>query len=104
MLSLDNGKDKEAAALVDQVRKTAAYTEQLIATLTNALDMLGRGTIVEDSISLTAGSDVVAIYEEAAKKNPRDEDLARHWFRQMILRNNIDGARKVRLRKKYKLI
>jgi len=45
LLSLDNGKDKEAAALVDQVRKTGAYSQQLIATLTIALDILGRGTI-----------------------------------------------------------
>jgi len=50
LLSLDNGKDKEAAALVDQVRKTGAYTEQLIATLTNALDMLGRGKVVYETI------------------------------------------------------
>jgi hypothetical protein len=46
LLSLDNGKDKEAAALVDQVRKTGAFNQQLIATLTIALDMLERGTIV----------------------------------------------------------
>jgi len=44
---------------------------------------------------MTVGSDVVALYEEAAKKNPKDEEFARHWFQQMILRNNIDGARKV---------
>jgi hypothetical protein len=26
---------------------------------------------------------------------PKDEDFGRHWFQQMILRGDIDGARKV---------
>jgi len=46
---------------------------------------------------MTVGSDVMALYEDAAKKSPKDEEFARHWFQQMILRNSVDGARKVRL-------
>jgi hypothetical protein len=45
LLSLDNGKDDEAAALVDQVRKTTPVDQRLIATLTQAMDMLGKGII-----------------------------------------------------------
>jgi hypothetical protein len=37
----------------------------------------------------------VSLYEEASKKHPKDEEFGRHWFQQMILRNNIEGARKV---------
>jgi hypothetical protein len=43
LLYLDNGKDNEAAALVNQVRKTATLDRKLIATLVQALDMLGKG-------------------------------------------------------------
>ena len=41
------------------------------------------------------GEDSVALYEEAAKKVPKDEEFCKFWFQQMILRGNIDGARKV---------
>jgi len=43
----------------------------------------------------------VSIYEEAAKKLPKDEEFVRNWFQQMVLRNNIDGARKVSLEWKW---
>ena len=37
------------------------------------------------------------MYEEASKKLVKDEDFNRNWFHQMILRSDIDGARKVAL-------
>jgi hypothetical protein len=43
-LYLENGKDEEAAALVDQVRKTNPVDRRLIATLSQALDLLERGS------------------------------------------------------------
>jgi len=53
LLFLDNGKDEEAAALVDQVRKTNPVDRKLIATLAQALDLLGRSShfIIQDSNS-----------------------------------------------------
>jgi hypothetical protein len=44
---------------------------------------------------LTQGAESSALYEAAAKKLPKDEDFGRYWFQQMILRGDIDGARKV---------
>jgi hypothetical protein len=41
------------------------------------------------------------VYEDAAKKVPRDEEFSKFWFHQMVLRNNIDGARKVWLADKH---
>lgn len=35
---------------------------------------------------------------------PKDEDFAKYWFQQMILRCDIDGARKVIYIKLYELI
>jgi len=48
--------------------------------------------------TLMQGAEIPALYEEASKKNPKDEEFSRYWFQQMVLRNNIDGARKVLLR------
>jgi hypothetical protein len=46
---------------------------------------------------LISGTETASLYEEASKKNPKDEEFGRHWFQQMILRGNIDGSRKVYL-------
>jgi hypothetical protein len=43
LLSLDNGKDEEASALVDQVRKTNPVDRKLISILAQAMDLLGKG-------------------------------------------------------------
>jgi hypothetical protein len=47
LLLLDNGKDDEAIALVDQVRKTHPADRKLIAILAQALDLLGKGRLFE---------------------------------------------------------
>jgi hypothetical protein len=47
LLFLDNGKDEEATALVDQVRKTHPVDRKLIAILAQALDLLGKGKLFE---------------------------------------------------------
>ena len=95
MLHLDNGKDDEAAALVDHVRKTAPADRRLMATLVQALDMLGKGEKMLIDCLLMIESDIFALYEEISRKNPKDEELGKYWFQQMIFRTNIDGARKV---------
>jgi len=43
------------------------------------------------------GSEAVSLYEDAMKKNPKDEEFGIFWFQQMILRSDMDGARKVDL-------
>jgi hypothetical protein len=53
LLLVDNGKDDEAAALVDQVRKTSPVDPRLIAILVQAMDILGKG--------LSQGASVVLI-------------------------------------------
>ena len=47
LLFLDNGKDDEATALIDQVRKTHPVDRRLIAILAQALDLLGKGRLFE---------------------------------------------------------
>ena len=47
LLLLDNGKDNEAIALVDRVRKTHPADRKLIAILAQALDLLGKGRLFE---------------------------------------------------------
>jgi hypothetical protein len=44
---------------------------------------------------LTLESEGNGLFEDALKKNPKDEDFAQYLFEQMIFRGNIDGARKV---------
>jgi hypothetical protein len=46
---------------------------------------------------LISGEETVTLYEEAARKNPRDEEFGKYWFQKMIMRNNIDAARKVQI-------
>jgi len=56
LLCLDNGKDKEAAALVEQVRKASPTSPRLITTLVQAMDMLGRGKNVSIEARLNSRS------------------------------------------------
>jgi N-terminal acetyltransferase B complex non-catalytic subunit len=93
LLLLDNGKDEEASLLVDKIRKSSPTDKRLIETLTQALDLLGRG--IAYSMLLIEDGETTMLYEEASKKNPKDEEFGRHWFLQMILRDDIDGSRKV---------
>jgi hypothetical protein len=44
LLCIDNRKDEEAAALVDQVRKTNPVDREVIKTLSKALEILERGS------------------------------------------------------------
>lgn len=98
MLSVGSGRENEAAALVDQVRKTSPVDQGLITTLSQALDMLGKGYRKSNCVLTGLGDEIVNLYEEALKKKPKDEEFARHWFQQMVQKTNIDGARKARVR------
>ena len=80
--------------MVNQVRKTNPTDLRLIAILAQAMDMLGIGCILCFA-HLMLGDDISSLYEEASKKNPKDEDFGKQWFEKMILRGHVDGARKV---------
>ena len=81
---------------MDQVRKTSPVDPKTIGVLAQGLELLGKGLYSLEHLWLK-GAEVNQLYEEAAKKLPKDEEFSRNWFEQRILRADIDGARKVEL-------
>ncbi|KAI9492083.1 N-acetyltransferase B complex non catalytic subunit-domain-containing protein [Zychaea mexicana] len=80
------GKDDEAAALCQQVKKSIPTDNATLQACTMAYNELGQHHAI------------VELYENAANQQPKNEEFGNHWFMAMVRNNDYKGQQAAALK------